>query len=172
MNKINNTALSGFSLGTTICFLFKFVRRIYGDITRRIVYVGPDNLNEIPWIRDSILAIIAGCIIGWIIYKIDKAEKAKGNNITIPRIKFKNFGIAILFFTILFFGFIFIFVVREYNEKMSEISYIFRKTFWHFCSTQVPWPEIVATSLIFGIILAIGFSTVEKRKEKETIDDQ
>ena len=168
----NKNALSGFSLGASICFLFNFVRRIYGDITRRIVYIGPDNLNEIPWMRDSILAIIVGCIIGWIVYKIDKAEKVKGNNYTIPRIKFRNFGLAILFFSILFFGFIFIFVVREYNEKMAGISYMFRKTLWQYCSTNVPWPEIVATSLIFGIILAIGFSTTEKPKEQETIDSQ
>ena len=167
----NNNALSGFAIISTGQFIDIFIARIY-NLGRLTVRYGPCDLCEIPWQKEIMASILIGLFCGWIVYMLDKAEKAKGKNFTIPRIKFRNFGIAILFFTILFFGFIFIFVVREYNEKMSEISYIFRKTLWQYCSTNIPWPEIVATSLIFGIILAIGFSTTEKPKEQETIDNQ
>ena len=119
-------------------------------------------------IKASIASIGAGVLVGWIANKFDIADKAKGRSITIPRIKFKNFATAVLFFTILFFSFIFLFVIREYNTKMAALDYVFRITFWQYCSTNIPWIEILATSLIFGIILAIGFSKTEK-KEKDTL---
>ena len=167
----NNNALSGFAIISSGQFIDIFIARIY-NLGRLSVRYGPCDLNEIPWQTERLASILIGLFLGWIVYMLDKAEKAKGKNFTIPRIKFRNFGLAILFFSILFFGFIFIFVVREYNEKMAGISYMFRKTLWQYCSTNIPWPEIVATSLIFGIILAIGFSTTEKPKEQETIDSR
>ena len=107
-------------------------------------------------------SIIIGLVCGRIIYNFEKADKANGKETHIPRIKFKNFGLAIMSFSILFFGFIFIFVNREYNVYSQQVTYMFRRTFWQYCSAQIPWVEIVATSLIFGIILAIGFSTTEQ----------
>jgi len=161
---LNQNALSGFSLGATLFFCLNFIRHIYGAVTMRIVYIGPNNLNEISWIKESLLAMIVGVFLGWFFYKLDVADKAKGKHITIPRIKFKNFWLAVLFFTLLFFGFIFIFIIREYNVKMAEISYMFRQTFWQYCAGNIPWPEIVATSIIFGIILAVGLSKSSPRK--------
>lgn len=165
MKKISNNVISGFSFGSTICYCLTFIVRIYGTITRRLVYIGPDKLYEISWIKDSIIAIGWGVLIGICFYEMEKSEKVRGKELHIPRIKFKNFATAILFYTTLFFGFLFIFVIREYNEYSTQITYMFRKTFLQYCSTQIPWLEMVATSLIFGTILAIGFSTIEKKDD-------
>lgn len=171
MLALNKNALSVFAVTSTLQFIGIFVSRVYG-IGRLLTRYGPCNLNEIPWLKEIIASIIIGAFCGWIGYKLDKAEKAQGKETHIPRIKFQNFGLAILFFTSLFFGFIFIFVIREYNEYSLEISYMFRKTFWQYCAVEIPWPEIVVTSLIFGVILAIGFSktpdkAIENKTEKE-----
>lgn len=167
MKDLSETVSSGFSLGAVLVFCSHFVCRIYGVMTRRIVFVGPDKLCEIPWIQELIIAIVSGIIFGICFYEMEKVEKRKGKEVHIPRIKFKNFGLAILSFSILFFGFIFIFVIREYHVRMAEVSYMFRKTFLQFCSTHIPWLEIVVTSLIFGIILALGFSTTEQKQENK-----
>jgi hypothetical protein len=160
----NNTKaiLSGFSLGATIVFFLRFFCRIYGAMTRRLVFIGPDHLSEIPWLQDSFCAIAAGIVFGICFYELERVETGKGKEVHIPRIKFKNFGIAILFFTMLFLGVMLLFVIREYYVYASEISYMFRKTFWQYCYTQIPWYEILATSLIFGVILALGFSKTKK----------
>lgn len=157
--------LTGFSLGTTLSFIFGFIRCIYGGMTRSVVFVGPDKLCKIPWMRYTIMAIAVGVIFGICFNEMEKVERKKGKKISaIPRIKFKNFATAILFFTTLFFGFIFIFVVREYNEYAAQVTYMFQRTFMQYCATNIPWIEIVATSLIFGIILAIGFSSTTDEK--------
>lgn len=167
MKKLGKNVYSGFSFVATIKFLGTFIGRIYGTVTRSLHFLGPDKLREISWMKDSIVAIICGIIVGWVFYKLDIAEKAQGKETRIPRMKFKNFGSAILFFSTLFFGFISLFAIREYNEKMSQISYMFRKTFWQYCSAEVPIWEILATSIIFGTILAIGFSTTPSQEKKE-----
>lgn len=172
MKKISNNVISGFSFGSTLCYCLSFIVRIYGTITRRLVYIGPDKLYEISWIKDSIIAIGWGALIGICFYEMEKSEKARGKELYIPRIKFKNFATAILFYTTLFFGFLFIFVIREYNEYAAHATYMFRKSFWQYCAVEIPWPEIVITSLIFGVILAIGFSktpdkAIENKTEKE-----
>lgn len=156
--KNNDIVLAGFSLGATLSFILGFIRSIYGGMTRSIVFIGPDKLCDIPWIRYSIMAIAVGVVFGICFYEMEQVERKKGKKTHIPRIKFKNFGIAILFFTTLFFGFIFIFIIREYNEYAEQVTYMFKQTFWQYCSNHIPWLEIVATSLIFGIILAMGFS--------------
>lgn len=163
MKKISNNVISGFSFGSTLCYCLSFIVRIYGTITRRLVYIGPDKLCEISWIKDSIIAIGWGALIGICFYEMEKSEKARGKELYIPRIKFKNFATAILFYTTLFFGFLFIFVIREYNEYAAHATYMFRKSFWQYCSTCIPWLEMLTTSLIFGIILAIGFSNIVKK---------
>ena len=163
--KKNNIILTGFALGTTLSFIFGFIRSIYGGMTRSVVFVGPDKLCEIPWMRYTIMAIAVGVIFGICFNEMEKVERKKGKKISaIPRIKFKNFATAILFFTTLFFGFIFIFVVREYNEYAAQVTYMFQRTFMQYCATNIPWIEILATSLIFGIILAIGFSSTTDKK--------
>lgn len=157
--------LTGFSLGTTLSFIFGFIRCIYGGMTRSVVFVGPDKLCEIPWMRYTIMAIAVGVIFGICFNEMEKVERKKGKKISaIPRIKFKNFATAILFFTTLFFGFIFIFVVREYNEYAAQVTYMFQRTFMQYCATNIPWIEILTTSLIFGIILAMGFSSTTDEK--------
>lgn len=161
--KNNDIVLAGFSLGSTLSFILGFISSIYGGMTRSIVFFGPDKLCEIPWIRYTIMAIAVGVLFGICFYEMEQVERKKGKEIRFHTIKFKNFGVAILFFATLFFGFIFIFVIREYNEYAAQATYMFRKTFWQYCSIQIPWPEMVATSLIFGIILAIGFSHIEKK---------
>jgi hypothetical protein len=155
---IASVILTGFSLGATLSFIFGFIRCVYGGMTRSVVFVGPDKLCEIPWMRYTIMAIAVGVIFGICFNEMEKVERKKGKKISaIPRIKFKNFATAILFFTTLFFGFIFIFVIREYNEYAMQATYMFRKTFWQYCATAIPWLEIVVTSLLFGIILTLGF---------------
>lgn len=62
----------------------------------------------------------------------------------------------------------------------NAIGYYTDSTYYHFikdhlgnvCAVEIPWPEIVVTSLIFGVILAIGFSktpdkAIENKTEKE-----
>lgn len=166
--KNNDIVLAGFSLGSTLSFILGFIRSIYGGMTRSIVFIGPDKLCEIPWIRYTIMAIAVGVISGVCFYEMEKIENQKGKKVHIPRIKFNNFVSAILLFSTLFFSFLFIFVIREYNEYSTQVTYMYRKTFWQYCSTQIPWPEIVATTVIFGIILAIGFSNIVKKDEMRT----
>ena len=167
MYKSGNATYAGFSFFASFCFITKFVEHIYGTITRRLVSIGPDKLIDIPWMRETIIAIIVGFFVGLVFYKIEIAEKAQGKVTHIPQMKFPNFFSAILFFAALFFCFIFIFVIREYNEYSSEITYLLRETFWQYCATNIPWLEILATSLIFGIILAVGFSTTAENKSQE-----
>ena len=159
MKKLNERVLSGFSFTATGQFIYLFINRVYG-IGRLTSRYGPCRLSEISWLKEIMASIVIGLICGWIVYHLEKADKETH----IPRIKFKNFGMAIISFSILFFGFIFIFVIREYNVYSQQVTYMFRRTFWQYCSAQIPWVEIVATSLIFGIILAIGFSTTEQKK--------
>ena len=171
--KNNDIVLAGFSLGTTLSFIIGFIRRIYGGMTRSVVFIGPDKLCEIPWIRYTIMAIAVGVMSGICFYEMEQVERKKGRETHIPRMKFKNFSTAILFFTTLFFSFFFIFVIREYNEYISNIAYMFRKTFLQYCATNIPWLEILVTSLILGIILAVGFSTTadkKSQKDKEADD--
>jgi hypothetical protein len=163
MKHISENALSFFAFVATVQFMSIFIQRIY-NLGRLSIRYGPCNLNEILWLKEIIISILIGLICGWIANMMDKAEKAQGKELHIPRIKFKNFATAILFFTTLFFGFIFIFVVREYNEYAAQVTYMFQRTFMQYCATNIPWIEIVATSLIFGIILAIGFSSTTDEK--------
>jgi len=167
MKRINKNILSVFSYASTLQFIGIFVDRVYG-IGRLLTRYGPCNLNEIPWLKEIITSIAIGLLCGWVGYMLDKAEKAQGKETHIPRIRFKNFVTAIVFFTTLFFCFIFIFVIREYNEYTSNIAYMFQKTFWQYCTTYIPWLKIVATSLIFGIILAMGFSKIEQKQQEAT----
>ena len=167
MCKLGNAVYASFSFFTTFCFITKFMEYIYGTITRRLVSIGPGKLSEIPWTRETIIAIVVGLCVGLVFYKIDIAERKQGKVTHIPRMRFPNFFSAILFFSTLFFGFISLFAIREYNEKMSHVSYMFKKTFWQYCSTNVPLLEMLATSVIFGIILAIGFSTTPSQEKKE-----
>ena len=165
--KNNDIVLAGFSLGTTLSFICGFIRRIYGGMTRSVVFIGPDKLDDIPWIRCTIMAIAVGVMFGICFYEMEQVERRKGRETHIPRMKFRNFYTAILLYAALFFCFIFIFVIREYNEYSSEITYMLRETFWQYCATNIPWLEILATSLIFGIILAVGFSTTAENKSQE-----
>ncbi len=162
MKRISKDTLSVFSFASTLQFIGIFVNRVYGT-GRLLTRYGPCNLNEIPWLKEIIASIVIGLLCGWIGYMLDKAEKADRRETHIPRIKFKKFSTAILFFTTLFFGFIFIFIIREYNEYAEQVTYMFKQTFWQYCATYIPWLKIVATSLIFGIILAIGFSKIEQK---------
>lgn len=141
----------------TIQFIGILIYRVFGFVRWGNGF-GPCSLNDIQWLKEILASIIIGLISGLIIGELVKKEEEIIN----LRIKFKNFGIAILFFTILFFGVIFLFVIREYYVYASEISYMFRKTFWQYCYTQIPWYEILATSSIFGVILALGFSKTKK----------
>ena len=161
MKRISKDTISVFSFVSTLQFIGIFVNRVYGT-GRLLTRYGPCNLNEIPWLKEIIASIVIGLLCGWIGYMLDKVEKAQGKVTHIPRIRFKKFATAIVFFTTLFFCFIFIFVIREYNEYSSNISYMFQKTFWQYCYTQIPWYEILATSSIFGVILALGFSKTKK----------
>ena len=172
--KNNDIVLAGFSLGTTLSFIFGFIRCIYGGMTRNVIFVGPDKLCEIPWMRYTIMAIAVGVMFGICFYEMEQVERGKGKEIHLPKIKFQNFGVAVLFFTTLFFGFIFIFVIREYNEYAMPATYMFRKTFWQYCSAEVPIWEILATSLIFGTILAIGFSKTpdSEKEDNESTNNQ
>ena len=164
MKRISKNTISVFSFVSTLQFIAIFVNRVYGT-GRLLTRYGPCNLNEIPWLKEIIASIVVGLLCGCIGYILDKVEKAQGKVTHIPRIKFKKIVTAILFFTTLFFVFIFVFIIREYNEYLSNISYMFQKTFWQYCAAYIPWIEIVATSLIFGIILAMGFS----KNEQESI---
>ena len=166
--KVDNCALSVFSFVTTLEYLGILIcGRIYGLHRWDSSSYGPNDLSDIPWMIDSVQAIISGLLAYWIVFELHKADKAKGKVTRIPRMKFKNFGSAILFFSTLFFGFISLFAIREYNEKMSQVSYMFRKTFWQYCSAEVPIWEILATSVIFGTILAIGFSKTPESEKKD-----
>ena len=168
MKKLSDTTLSGFSFGATLGIIDRLIKRKFDIVSWvSLQSYGPTDLNDIPWMKDTLISIAFGLVVGWIVYMIDKEEKAKGKNPQIPRIEFQHFGTAILFFTILFLGFLFIFVVCEYNEKMLGIEYMFRVSFWEFCCTQVPWLEILVTSIIFGIILAIGFSKSKSQLEHD-----
>lgn len=164
--KNKDIVLAGFSLGATLSFIFGFIRCIYGGMTRSVAFIGPDKLCEIPWIRYTLMALAVGVMFGICFYEMARLEREKGKEIHLPKFKFKNFGVAILFFTTLFFGFIFIFVIREYKEYAMQATYMFRETFWQYCSDQIPWLEIVATSLFFGIVQTIGFSTMNKEKQE------
>ena len=92
MRKFGHNVLSGFSLGSTTAFIFAFIRCVYGGMTRSIVFIGPDKLCEIPWIRYTIWAIVVGLIFGMCFYEMEQVEKKKGKETHIPRMKFKNFG--------------------------------------------------------------------------------
>lgn len=153
-------ALTGFAMVATIQFIGILIYRVFG-FYRWGVVGGPCTLNEIQWLKEILASIIIGLFSGWIIGKAEFAKKTKGIENIDFRINFKNFAIAIFTFTVLFFGVIFLFVIREYNEYTSNISYMFRKTFWQYCSTQIPWFEILVTSLIFGVIQALGFSKIK-----------
>ena len=163
MKILTKSALTGFAMVTTIQFIGILIYRVYGFV-RWGVGGGPCALSEIQWLKEILVSIIIGLISGWIIGKSEYAKKAKGMETIDLCINFKNFAVAILTFTVLFFGVMFLFVIREYYEYISGISYMFRKTFWQYCGTQIPWLEILVTSLIFGIILSIGFSKIEKEK--------
>lgn len=69
--------LTGFSLGTTLSFIFGFIRCIYGGMTRSVVFVGPDKLCEIPWMRYTIMAIAVGVIFGICFNEMEKVERKK-----------------------------------------------------------------------------------------------
>ena len=157
MKMSTQSALTGFSLVATIQFIGILIYKVYGFV-RWGVGSGSCTLNEIQWLKEILASIIIGLISGWIIGELVKKEEETMN----LRIKFKNFGVAILFFTMLFLGVMLLFVIREYYVYASEISYMFRKTFGQYCCTQIPWYEILATSLIFGVILALGFSKTKK----------
>ena len=167
MKIFNKTALSFFSATATIQFVSIFIDRVYG-IGRILTRYGPCNLNEIPWLDEIKTSIFVGLAGGLVGYLLDKAEKEQGKETVIPRMRFKHFATAILFFSVLLFGFIFIFVIREYNEYTTQVTYMFVKTFWQYCSAQIPWLEIVATSLLFGVILALGFCTTKQDNTTET----
>ena len=77
--------LTGFSLGTTLSFIFGFIRCIYGGMTRSVVFVGPDKLCEIPWMRYTIMAIAVGVIFGICFNEMEKVERKKGKKISIPQ---------------------------------------------------------------------------------------
>ena len=114
--------------------------------------------------EDVIFSIAVGGVLSLFVF-IDDRVMSKGNKSkglgSFPRMKFDNFWTAILFFSSLFFGFIFLFAIREYFKRSLGI------TFFQFCSTQVPWLEILATSIIFGTILAIGFSKTPESEKKD-----
>ena len=156
-------ALTGFAMVATIQFIGILIYRVFGFFMWG-VGGGPCTLNEIHWLKEILASIIIGLISGWIIGKAEFVKKAKGIETIDLRINFKNFAVAILTFTVLFFGVIFLFVIREYYVYTSEVAYLFRRTFWQYCSTQIPWPEILLTSLLFGIILAMGFSSTEEKQ--------
>lgn len=169
MLRLDKSALTGFSIISTFDFIGGFVCvRMYGLHGWGSTNYAPCILSEVPWMMDSLQAILIGLIAYLVVYEANKVEKAKGKKVpSIPRVRFRNFYTAILFFAALFFCFIFIFVIREYNEYSSEITYMLRETFWQYCATNIPWLEILATSLIFGIILAVGFSTTAENKSQE-----
>ena len=165
MNNAKNNILPNLAIFSVMPFVLNFILgRMYGGMTKTLKTLGPCDLNEIPWMRDVLASIIIGVIFSLFAYIADKEMEKSKKSIGIdsyPRMKFDNFGTAILFFSLLFFGFIFLFAIREYFKRSLGI------TFFQFCSTQVPWLEILATSIIFGTILAIGFSKTPESEKKD-----
>lgn len=171
INSTKNIVVQLFSFVTAMVFTVNFIGRIYGLVTRNLISLGPCILSKIPWFEDIIFSLIIGIVVSIVVF-IDKMVTKKYSQSkrieSLPVVKFNDFVTAIMFFSMLFFCLIFVFVIREYYKRELGITFI------QFCDTQVPWLEIFATSLIFGIILAIGFSTTpsqEKKQENEAKEE-
>ncbi len=155
LKKISSNILSIFSFITTFMFLVGSISNIYGLNGRSMVGYGPCDLSEIPWLQNICFSFISGFIMALLCYKIDKdskkSKKSNGEEFIIPRMKFQNLARAIFFFSSLIFAFFFLFIIREYLKGDLEISFL------QFCVTKIPWISILASSLIYGIVLSIGF---------------
>ena len=157
MKRCHNINLTFFSGFTIFWFVHTFIMHTFALYQRGIGSVGPYNLNEISWSIDTIEAIIAGVIFTMIasLFEKNKVKTVfnKKNTNMLPKRKyiFKNVYIAILTYTSLFMTFILLIAYREYRLRDLEVTLL------QFCRTEIPWIDIIWTSLVLGIIMSMGF---------------
>lgn len=158
-NGIDVTFFAGASI---FIFVDNVIVLIFGLHVKGIGHVGPYYLNEIPWDSFIVHTFVLSILVTLIVSAIDKDMRntpyrtrtaiGRANNKML-----RNIYAAIYFYSLLFLLFFIALICREYFVRDLGITLI------RFCSTEIPWDNILSSSFIFGTITAIGFyNTTEK----------